>query len=1509
MKRHTFLLLAIVTFLLMHPPHVCQASPTSSAINYYPTDEEILAKADILVSHELSDKERTAAMRESIAAAVRAWLLQEYPKAVRLFRAHLSAFSDSPWRTEALLHLGFDGLNNMRFTEAEENFTTIINENQTRDTRGAKLLLNRAKIGLGNVKVNQHNLKAARAIFSDLQKSGSDWRERTYADHWLHRLSGYSSNELSMLNCGAQALAWLMDKDGDAETAAEVRELLPESREGHSLKDLYDIAEQYGYQLDAARMTAADIGKLSLPVIMHVKNDNPDEIGHFWILEKIEDNILTFYVPKEGLQFRQSLDEFVREWSGYAITLSEEPLPGVALTQSEMAGIYGANGGGGGPRPEDNLGSCNPSSRNPSGEGPPSGKSRPKMCQSTGGNQSSAGAPIWLVNMINLNFHLTDTPLWYTPPIGPNVSISLNYNTQSAFAANETFGNKWQFNYGSYLEVQTSGAVLIYMPDGKRDFYNPDNAGGYTRPYKVFNTLTKISATNFTLAFPNGRTYVFDKPQPSLAYSVLTEIRDAYGQKLSFTYNTSGQLTTITDATGKKTTLTYNGNGLVTQVADPFGRVARFEYDLNKNLTKITDMGGYWSSFTYDTNVYLTSLSNGLDTWGFVFEPSLGVTGDDYRITVTNPVAGKDVFEYISGWFDLVPGAAFHTTPAGNKTTYTYSVIGARAEISGVSSATGDNSTGYHYNSNGIITSINDSAGHTISFSNNTMGRPIQKTDAKGAVSTLMYYANNVDLASITDGLGTITQTYNATHDITSITDRMGKTRSMAYNSYGQLTATTDPLGVVTSYNYDSTHFLAEISRGGLSLMKFTYDAPGRTKTVTDADGLTKTIDYNNLDDVVKETQPDGKFVQRSYSATIPHLLTSSTDRNGRTDRYTYTPLRRLSRVDFHDRDYVVYEYDANGNMTRLVDPMGNSTAYAYDADDRLIKETYPDGRAVTYSYTDGLLNNNEYVKYTYDANHNLTGDGRRTYTYDAYNRLTAMTSNNSINFSGPDYSIGYTHGADSRISSIDGPWDNDTISVQHDDKGRMTGLSVQGGQTVSYGYDSHDRITTIQTETGAYSYSYSGASRVPHKLSRPNGSYTDYQYDNLMRLQSLANMTSSDTVISRYDYTYDGQDQRASETASTGPATPTIFSGTTAYAYNNLNQVISRSNAINATYTYDTDGHMVSEDFAGPSNTAAYGYSDGMVYFIHSANGIKTNYDFDGNKLLLRTKTEIGTNTTETRYVRLGNTVLQERDVNNAVVREYIWGIGMGGGTGGLLDLKQGGQHYSYLYDGKGNVTSLINGNQAVVAAYAYDPFGVPASSIGALDQPYRFSTKPYDDNTKLVNYGYRFYKPDIGRWVSRDPLGMRLTEMNLYGFVHNDPMNWKDPDGLIAIHGNWCGPGWTGGKDESYTPHPAGYYAAPIDMLDAACKDHDICYYNCRKSNACNKDNRSRCFRQCDYGLTAASYKAQAYSFFGLSPMLSGASGSSDGVIVGLAIDRPESIFGNRDPEENDCSCEKSN
>lgn len=56
----------------------------------------------------------------------------------------------------------------------------------------------------------------------------------------------------------------------------------------------------------------------------------------------------------------------------------------------------------------------------------------------------------------------------------------------------------------------------------------------------------------------------------------------------------------------------------------------------------------------------------------------------------------------------------------------------------------------------------------------------------------------------------------------------------------------------------------------------------------------------------------------------------------------------------------------------------------------------------------------------------------------------------------------------------------------------------------------------------------------------------------------------------------------------------------------------------------------------------------------------------------------------------------------------------------------------------------ALPEGTSGLILAQ-YDPFGLPVVPANSLSQPMQFSTKPYDEETGLSYYGYRFYAPGL--------------------------------------------------------------------------------------------------------------------------------------------------------------------
>ena len=141
-----------------------------------------------------------------------------------------------------------------------------------------------------------------------------------------------------------------------------------------------------------------------------------------------------------------------------------------------------------------------------------------------------------------------------------------------------------------------------------------------------------------------------------------------------------------------------------------------------------------------------------------------------------------------------------------------------------------------------------------------------------------------------------------------------------------------------------------------------------------------------------------------------------------------------------------------------------------------------------------------------------------------------------------------------------------------------------------------------------------------------------------------------------------------------------------------------------------------------------------------------------------------------------------------------HTWGLDLSqslhgaGGVGGLLGVEElSGTHtgvYHFVYDANGNVSEVLDSAGSIAAHYEYSPFGEVVRSSGSYADanPFRFSTKYWDDETGLYFYGYRHYDPATGRWLNRDPIG-ELGGLNLYAFVKNRPLNVLDFLGLDSI------------------------------------------------------------------------------------------------------------------------------
>jgi len=276
-------------------------------------------------------------------------------------------------------------------------------------------------------------------------------------------------------------------------------------------------------------------------------------------------------------------------------------------------------------------------------------------------------------------------------------------------------------------------------------------------------------------------------------------------------------------------------------------------------------------------------------------------------------------------------------------------------------------------------------------------------------------------------------------------------------------------------------------------------------------------------------------------------------------------------------------------------------------------------------------------------------------------------------------------------------------------------------------------------------------------------------------------------------------------------------------------------------------------------------------------------------------------------RYVWDGYNIAAEIVIDEVTpstnVTYYTWGLDLSGtlqgagGVGGLLavttaDLDQPDSLTTYYpcYDANGNITEYVDGSGNIRAHYEYSPFGEIVVQSGDLADTFlfRFSTKPWCPITGLSEYELRKYRPDLGRWLSREPLGESASH-NLHSFLNNRLLQMIDvlglygnpvsgPNGPVGPanpyapnpwdktppppgfrwYGFWGGPGWANGEwrpESGPLPKPGDpRYRSPIDQRDACYEGHDQCINGCPK---CPKKANSNCIKGCDHTLAKCLYR----------------------------------------------------
>ena len=415
---------------------------------------------------------------------------------------------------------------------------------------------------------------------------------------------------------------------------------------------------------------------------------------------------------------------------------------------------------------------------------------------------------------------------------------------------------------------------------------------------------------------------------------------------------------------------------------------------------------------------------------------------------------------------------------------------------------------------------------------------------------------------------------------------------------------------------------------------------------------------------------------------------------------------------------------------------------------------------------------------------------------------------------------------------------DGKTVSYTYGKAGERTSITYPDGRTVSYGFDEQVRLSELRDGDQVITYGYDSAGRLAEKYF-PNGLHTDYKYDSKGQIKELVHK-DREGVLDKYIYQYDllgnktgiekqrrgleeesgsylyGYDAlgRLNEVVKDGNAlrgyqydafgnrTRLMEQGkTTTYAYNTMNQLLSRVDAdVEETYAYDKRGNLSQIAANGQiKNQYLYGALNRLEQAING-KGEAAKYQYNG--LGHRVGKEIGKenfqtindgldpikqlhNQTVSPEKQIQYTIDFTKEYHNLLQKEedshaqtFLWD----GNVVGMLEGERGSARY-YLQDELGSPIRLIGVDGELTNSYGYDEFGQDLYGNQGKVQPFGYTGYQRDGITGTYFAQSREYNSGLSRFNGKDNdffiKPKKVVSLNLYLYCNVNPLKYIDLDG----------------------------------------------------------------------------------------------------------------------------------
>jgi YD repeat-containing protein len=756
------------------------------------------------------------------------------------------------------------------------------------------------------------------------------------------------------------------------------------------------------------------------------------------------------------------------------------------------------------------------------------------------------------------------------------------------------------------------------------------------------------------------------------------------------------------------------------------------------NLTlfvRVTDLA-FGGGFTIDRSFNQDdSRSSGFGPgWSFSLGESLTANSDG-SITLRRGTGRVDRFTAASGSSALFAVTGTTDTLALNSDgTYTLRTSGATRQFAadGRLLSTGGVTLDYgadkqltaaHYrgrtiqfslDSAGHITSMSDSTGRSASFAYSSDGKLVQQTNADGQTVSYLYdtagnltsvtYAGGkitiaytgdaayLSVASVTTPDGAVRQ-YDTPNDPAEIrlTDGNGDPTLYVSSASGLLQSVTDAAGNITSYSYDAQGNRTRVVNASNETSTLTYDGNGRLTSITDAANNKWSADYSTAG-AVRITNPNRNVWTLNYDDS-GNLISVTDPSSGKTSAVR-NAAGQITSVSDPKGNKSTYQYNSDGLLTAFTDALSNNWAYDYDGAARAATRTDPSGAT---------------LKAEYNARNRISaliaGDVRAAFDYSGIQRDTL-----------------------GRVTSYTDSFGN-SVTYSYDAAGQLTGITLPGGKTVSYGFDHQHRLSKVTDWNGNFAIYRYDAAGWPVSVAA-SGPVTVYQYDTARNLRAIVSSGLDGSAVAGYRYGVDAAGHRTSVSALE-PNTSGFTLPAYSIGYDADNRPVTRGDGRN--YTYDARGNLSAIQ---GSRSVNFGYDPyGRLQNLSGDAGGSYGYDATG----------VRATRNDRRYVwdlsGARPRLVAELNSDNSPIAWYVYGLGL------LWKVTADGTTYYYHFDGDGNVVAVSNSSGSVVNRYRYDPRGNLVSSNEGVENLFHARGEQgwVDDGNGLLFTGDTFQFPEL--------------------------------------------------------------------------------------------------------------------------------------------------------------------